>query len=343
MKKIAIIGTGRIFAKHFESIKLLKNKFNLVGVFDKNTIRNKKSSFQCKTKEYKSYDELIKNTGPDIVSILVESGNHLKICKDIIKKHGIKNFIIEKPLDVSSKKIIAFNSFIKNKNINIFTVKQNRFNKAVVKAKELVEKNSIGQIFMISATCKWKRDQNYYNQDYWRGKRILDGGVLMNQAIHHIDLIIYLAGDIKSVAGFGCTRFVKMESENIAVASLQFKNGCVGTIEATTATSPRDYEGSITILGSKGIIKIGGFASNSLEHFSNIYNKKINLKKYFSKINNVYGRGHLSFYRYVSDFLNRKIKKNMFSVKDALKSVQVAESIVKSFSSKKKIEIKKYF
>lgn len=335
MKKIAIIGTGRIFAKHFESIKLLKNKFNLVGVFDKDTIRNKKSSFQCKTKEYKSYDELIKNTGPDIVSILVESGNHLKICKDIIQKHGIKNFIIEKPLDVSSKKIIAFNSFIKNKNINIFTVKQNRFNKAILKTKDLIDKKLLGKIFMISASCKWRRDQKYYDQDNWRGKRNLDGGVLMNQAIHHIDLLIHLIGDVESVVGYGDTRFVKLESENIAVANLRFKNGCLGSIEATTATAPTDYEGSITIMGSEGTIKIGGFASNKIVYFSNSKKTKLNKKKYYTNINNVYGKGHLKFYEYVELFLNRKIKKNQFDIENAIKSVKVVERIVSSFKSKK--------
>ena len=335
MKKIVIIGLGRIFQKHYEAINLLKKKFNLVGVFDKNLTRNKKFSNLCKTREFKTYDKLITNTNPDIVSILVESGNHLKLCKDIIIKHNVKNFIIEKPLDISVKKILKFKNFIKHKKINIFTVKQNRFNSAVIKAKELIDKNLIGSIFMISASCKWRRDQKYYDQDSWRGRRNLDGGVLMNQAIHHIDLLIYLAGDVESVVGYGDTRFIKMQSENIAVATLRFKNRCLGIIEATTATAPKDFEGSLTIMGSKGIIKIGGFASNKIDYFANDKNTKLNKKKYDTNIHNVYGKGHRKFYKFVQLFLDKKIKRNFFDIENSIKSVKIVEKIILSFKSKK--------
>jgi len=335
MLKIAIIGCGRIFSKHLKAINKSTKYFNLVGVFDKNKLKNKKAALASNTKIFNSLDELISKTNPDIISILVESGNHLKICKEIIRKYKIKNFVIEKPLDVSSQKIIKFQKFIKGKNVNIFTVKQNRFNKSIVKTKEIIEKNLIGSILMISASCKWKRDQSYYNKDFWRGKRKLDGGVLMNQAIHHIDLLIYLAGDVKKVIGFGSTKLVKIESENIAVASLKFKNGSLGTIEATTASRPNDYEGSITIMGSKGIIKIGGFASNKIVYFNNQRKTKLDLNKHSENISNVYGKGHIKFYKYVGLFFKKKITKNIFDIKSAIKSVKVVEKIVSSFKSEK--------
>lgn len=335
MIKIAIIGAGRIFKKHYEAITSLKRNFKIVGVYDKNNKRNIFASSVSKTEIFNNYDDLIHNKRPDIVVILVESGNHLKICKDIIIKHNVKNFIIEKPLDTSVKKILKFKNFIKKKKINIFTVKQNRFNRAVIKAKELIDRNLLGSIFMISASCKWRRDQSYYNQDKWRGKRNLDGGVLMNQAIHHVDLLIHLAGDIESVVGFGDTRFIKMQSENIAVASLKFKNGCLGTIEATTATSPKDYEGALTIMGSKGIIKIGGFASNKIIYFDNLSNTNLNLSKFSNNLTNVYGEGHKKFYRYISLFIDKKIKANSFNITSSLKSVKVVEKIVLSFDTKK--------
>jgi predicted dehydrogenase len=194
---------------------------------------------------------------------------------------------------------------------------------------------------MISASCKWRRDQNYYNQDTWRGKRDLDGGVLMNQAIHHIDLLIHLTGDVESVIGFGETRFIKIESENIAVAAIKFKNNVLGTIEATTAASPEDYEGSITILGSKGTLKIGGFASNTIAYLSNEASTKINLKNYKTKIENVYGNSHIEFYKYINLFLKKRIKNNYFDISHSIKSVAVVEAIVRSFRSKK-IEMVRY-
>ena len=341
MKKVVIIGAGRIFNKHFEAIKLLKKSYEIVGVFDSNHERNIISAQKCNIKCYSNYDHLIQSTSPDIITVLVESGNHLRVCRDIISKHKVKNFIIEKPIDVSTKKILEFNNLIRGKNINIFTVKQNRFNKAVKKAKDLIDKKLIGSIFMISASCKWRRDQSYYNLDKWRGKRNLDGGVLMNQAIHHIDLLIHLAGDVESVTGYGQTRFVNMQSENIAVAALKFKNKAVGIIEATTATAPKDYEGTIVIMGNKGTIKIGGFASNKLEYFSNTYGTKIDLKKFSSKIGSVYGYGHLEFYKYVNAYLDGRIANNQFNISQAIKSVYVVESIVKSFKKKNKINLKK--
>ena len=337
MKKVVIIGAGRIFNKHFEAIKSLKKSYEIVGVFDFNHERSIISAQKCNTKTYSNYDDLIQSTSPDIVTVLVESGNHLKVCKDIISKHKVKNFIIEKPIDVSTKKILEFNNFISNKKINIFTVKQN----TVKKAKDLIDKKLIGSIFMISASCKWRRDQSYYNLDKWRGKRNLDGGVLMNQAIHQIDLLIHLAGDVESVTGYGQTRFVNIQSENIAVAALKFKNKALGIIEATTAAAPKDYEGTIVIMGNKGTIKIGGFASNKLEYFSNTYGTKIDLKKFSSKIGSVYGNGHLEFYKYVNAYLDGRIAKNQFNISQAIKSVSVVESIVKSFKTKNKINLKK--
>ena len=193
---------------------------------------------------------------------------------------------------------------------------------------------------MVSASCKWKREQQYYDLSEWRGKRALDGGVLMNQAIHHIDLLIYLIGEIKHVCGFYTTRFVNIESENIAVASIMFKNKCLGTIEATTATQPEDYEGSITILGENGTLKIGGFASNTIDYFKNKKKTQINLKNYSSKIKNVYGYGHINFYNFVLDFMNKKIKKNQFDINNSIKSVAVVETIINSFKSKKVEKIK---
>jgi len=334
--KIAIIGCGRIFDKHYNSIIKLSKNYELVGAYDLDKKKNKNINQKYGIEKFNTFDELIKKKKPNLVSILNESGKHIETCKKIILKHDIRNFIIEKPLDVSVRKIIDFKKFIKNKKINIFTVKQNRFNKAVIKAKNLIQEKKLGKIFMISASCKWRRDQNYYNQSYWRGTRKLDGGVLMNQAIHHIDLLIYLCGDVEEVVGFGDTRFIDMESENISVASIKFKNKAIGVLEATTATSPSDYEGSITILGSNGTLKISGFASNELTYYIDSNKIKLNLDKYCDDIKNVYGNGHYLFYKYVARFLKSDKKKiNEFDINSSLKSVMLVEKLIKSFKSKK--------
>ena len=332
--KVAIVGCGRIFFKHQESIKILKTKYDLIGVFDLNKKKNVKACKLANCQYFDDLDDLIKNNKPDLVTILTESGKHIDVCKKIYNKYKITKFIIEKPIDILVNKINKFKKFIIKNKIYIYTVKQNRFNKAVVKTKQLIDSNKIGKIFMISASCKWRREQAYYNQDYWRGTRKYDGGVLMNQAIHHIDLLIYLCGDVDSVIGYGATRFVKIESENIAVASIKFKNNALGVLEATTATSPNDYEGSITIMGSKGTLKISGFASNKISYFENVNNEKIDFSKYEDDIKNIYGKGHLKFYEYVYKSITQN-KKNIFSIDSSIKSVEVVEKIVKSFKTKR--------
>ena len=141
--KIAIIGCGRIFHKHYNSIKKQSNNYELVGAFDIDIKKNEGICKKYSIEKFNSVGELIKKKKPNLISILNESGKHIDTCKEIISKYKIRNFIIEKPLDVSVKKIIDFKDFIKNKKVNIFTVKQNRFNKAIVKAKYLISKNKI--------------------------------------------------------------------------------------------------------------------------------------------------------------------------------------------------------
>ena len=131
-----------------------------------------------------------------------------------------------------------------------------------------------------------------------------------------------------------------MQSENLAVATLRFKNRCLGVIEATTATAPKDFEGSLTIMGSEGTIKIGGFASNKIDYFENYKNKKLNKKQYLTNIKNVYGQGHREFYKFIHLFLDKKIKRNIFDIDSSIKSVKIVEKIILSFKSKKIEKIK---
>lgn len=143
----------------------------------------------------------------------------------------------------------------------LFVVKQNRFNIPVLKLREALEKGRFGKLVMGTVRVRWCRPQSYYDMDSWRGTWALDGGVLTNQASHHVDLLEWMMGDVDSVYAASSTALANIEVEDTAIAVLKFRSGALGCIEATTATRPRDLEGSISILGEKGSVEIGGLQS----------------------------------------------------------------------------------
>lgn len=333
--KIFIIGCGRIFQKHLDSINFLKNKLNLVGISDLNKRRLNKAAKKIKTRKFVDYKEGIKKTRPDIVSILTPSGNHAKNIIDVLKLK--KNVIVEKPMCLKisdGKKIIR----LANKNRKkVFVVMQNKFNLPVVKLRADLNKLKFGNIFHSSVIVRWMRDQKYYNTDNWRGTWKLDGGVISNQASHHLDLLRTIMGEPISVFAKSNKHLAKIQCEDTALIIFRFKNNKSAIMEATTAMRPKNIEGSISILGSKGSAKIGGFALNKFEFYN--LSKKVNISKYETNPKSVYGFGHLKFYKHVLQSLKTK-KVSEFEAKFALKTVKLINAIYKSIESKKEILLK---
>ena len=164
-----------------------------------------------------------------------------------------------------------------------------------MKLKEAIEKNRFGKMILGTVRVRWCRDQSYYNQDSWRGTWKLDGGVLTNQASHHIDLLEWMMGEVESVFAYSSRALVDIEAEDTAVVTLKFKNGAIGVIEATTATRPKDLEGSISILGEGGTVEIGGFAVNEMKVWNFVKPEKGDkevIDNYSVNPPNVYGFGH---------------------------------------------------
>jgi predicted dehydrogenase len=190
--------------------------------------------------------------------------------------------------------------------VKLFVVKQNRFNVPVRKAREALEAGRFGKLVLGTIRVRWCRDQSYYEQDAWRGTWALDGGVLANQASHHVDLLEWFMGDVVSVHARASTALVAIEAEDTAVATLRFANGALGVIEATNATRPNDLEGSLSILGSGGSVVIGGFAVNRIEswRFAEPLPIDKDVVEHFS-VNppDVYGFGHKAYYEHVVDCL----------------------------------------
>ena len=339
--RLLIIGSGNIFKKHISAIQRLKNKFEIAGIVEKDPIKINKLEKNFSFKIYKDINRALKECSFNIGCVLTDSGSHGKITLKLLKNK--KNVIIEKPISISLKeaeKIVAVEK--REKKLNIFVVKQNRFNVAIINLKKALEKKKLGKIFLATIRVRWKRDSNYYRSAKWRGKWETDGGVLCNQAIHHIDLLQWLVGDVNKVFSMNERVLAPIEAEDTSASVIKFKNGATGIIEATTACRPNNLEGSLSLLGTKGTVIVGGFSADKIVEW-NFINKKYNMetKKYLNLENpkNIDAYGHYKFYEYVDNYMRKKSRYNFLNASEALKSLKIVTALTKSSLNKKLVKM----
>jgi len=334
---IAIIGCGRIADHHCKSL-LKTKKFNLLGVCDIDEAKAKKLAQKYKTNHFVNYHEMLVTLKKiEIVSLMTPSGMHYYHAKDIIKKYK-KNLVIEKPTFMQTSHAKEVYKVAQLNGVRIFPVYQNRYNKAVKFVKKIICKKILGKIRLISLKVHWCRPQKYYDQSNWRGTFSMDGGATANQGIHFIDLMRYLGGEVKSLQSLMKTLNVKIEVEDTSIATLVFQNGALGNLEISTASRHEDYEASITIIFENGYLKVGGIAANKII-FSSL--KNYNIKKYNEDFNeNVYGNGHIDFYKNVHMSFIKK-KSFIISQDDCIKTISLLNALYKSAHSKKRIFLKK--
>lgn len=336
--RFGLIGCGRIAQRHAELLASDQTKnAELVAVCDLETAKASKISEKFSIPYYSNMTQMFAEHELDAVSVLTESGNH---ADDVLKasNHNV-NVIVEKPIALKVNDAIRMNDAFKDKATRLFVVKQNRFNKPVAHIKQLIDRGLMGKMQMGTARVRWSRDQNYYDQAPWRGTWGMDGGVLANQASHHVDLLQWLLGDIHSVYAKSATFLANIEAEDTLVAVLKFKNGALGTFEASTAVRPDNLEGSISVMGSTGSAEVAGFAANELRHLHIMDAGALadtNLAEYSTNPPNVYGFGHKLFYEHVVDcILNNK--PSMLEGDEGIKSLKVINAIYESIE--KSIEI----
>jgi predicted dehydrogenase len=270
----------------------------------------------------------------DVVVVLTESGNHAKNVIDLAL-YG-KDIIVEKPMALTVNDADKMIKACNNAGIKLFVVKQNRFNVPVVKLREALLQGRFEKIFLATVRVRWCRPQSYYDQDDWRGTWLMDGGVLTNQASHHVDLLEWMMGDVESVYATSIRASAKIEVEDTALVIINFKNGAIGAIEATTATRPVDLEGSISILGSGGTVVIDGFAVNKIStwNFSSSEVGDIEvMERYSTNPPNVYGFGHQAYYEHVIDCIIKN-KKPIVDGEAGRKSLELINAIYRSIETK---------
>lgn len=261
--KFAIVGCGRIAQRHAEHIQRLGK---LIGVCDIDTGKAKELADKYNANSYSNIDELLQQSRDvDVVSVCSPNGLHAE--------HSIKalqagfHVLCEKPMALSVQDCGEMINAAERANKRLFIVKQNRFNPPVAAVKKLIDEKRFGKIYSVQLNCFWNRNEEYYKNS-WKGTKDLDGGTLFTQFSHFIDLLYWMVGDVKEVAGYTGNMGHEgiIEFEDTGVVSLKFYNGAIGTINYTVNSHQRNMEGSLTIFGEKGTVKIGGQYLNELEY-----------------------------------------------------------------------------
>lgn len=300
--KFGIIGCGRISPNHIQAA--IDNNLDIVAICDNNPDKTQdlKERFNLSddVKIHRCYRGMIKNEKLDLVAICTPSGNHAEIALNCLDK-GL-NLIIEKPIAMSIEDADKIINKSKELGLVVSSCHQNRFNKSVQKIREYIEKDKFGKLFHAAAHIRWNRGENYYNQDNWRGSWDNDGGALMNQCIHNIDLLRWMMGeDIDEVIGVSDNlNHEYIEAEDLGLAIVKFKNGSYGLIEGTTNIYPENLEETLYIFGEKGTCKAGGKSVNKIEEwkFKDCdEDPEIIKEKYNENPPNVYGFGHKPLYK----------------------------------------------
>jgi len=259
--RFALIGCGNVAKKHAESLRRI-DSVELAAVCDLDEAKAQVLATEYNVPFYTDNRKMIESEKIDIVTVLTPSGDHAERVLDLVKFR--KHLVVEKPMALRLEDASEMIRTCDEAGIKLFVVHQNRHNKPIHALRKAIDKGRFGKLVLGTVRVRWKRTQAYYDASPWRGTWAWDGGVLTNQASHHIDMLEWMMGDVESVTAMTATRLAKIEAEDTGVAILRFRNGALGVVEATTATRPKDLEGSISILGEKGSVVVGGFAMDRL-------------------------------------------------------------------------------
>lgn len=341
MLSFALIGCGRIAVRHSELLSSgAIDGARLAAVCDIVPEKARALGERCSVPYYTDLHDMLAKEQIDCVCILTESGAHAANVLEVAP-YG-KHIVVEKPMALTLPDADAMIAACDANGCRLFVVKQNRFNVPVRKLREALEADRFGKLVLGTVRVRWSRSQEYYDQDAWRGTWAWDGGVLTNQASHHIDLLEWMMGDVESVFARSTTALADIETEDTAVVVLKFVNGALGVIEATTATRPKDLEGSISILGSRGTVEIGGFAVNEMRHWNFLEENEQDrdvLEKYSVNPPDVYGFGHKAYYEHVV----KCIDEGSSAIVDGLegrKSLELISAMYESVETGKEVRLR---
>lgn len=336
--RLGLIGCGRISKNHFEAVSQIPEaEFVAVcdNVYDKAKYAAETYGVQS---VYTNYHEMLEKEKLDLAVICTPSGMHPSMGIDVAKAKV--NVLTEKPMAINITKANELINACDENDVKLFVVKQNRLNATMELLKKAIDKNRFGKIYFAQANVFWQRPQSYYDQEKWRGTWEFDGGAFMNQASHYVDAIYWLLGNVDSVSAFTATMARNIEAEDTGTAILRFRSGIIASINVTMLTYPKNFEGSITIIGEKGTVKVGGVAINKIDKWEFEDYDDDDRMIVDSNYNppNVYGFGHNKYYRNVIDVLLGKALPSTDG-RDGRKSVEIIEAIYLSAKTGQKVSL----
>lgn len=327
--RFGLIGCGRISKNHFEAMSQIDNA-EFIACCDilKGRADEAAQTYMIKT-TYTDYREMLKKEHLDAVSICTPSGLHPEMGIEAAS-HKI-NVISEKPMALNIEAADNLINACDKHHVKLFVVKQNRLNTTLQLLKRAIDKNRFGKIYLAQSNVFWQRPQNYYDSAKWRGTKELDGGAFMNQASHYVDAMYWLLGNVASVSAFTDTMARNIEAEDTGSAVLRFESGAIATINVTMLAFPKNLEGSITILGENGSVKIGGVAVNKIERWE--FEDYDDDDRIVTESNyqppTVYGFGHNPYYHNVINAILRNAIPSTDG-RDGRKSVEIIQAIYQS-------------
>jgi len=302
---IALTGCGRISEKHIEAIRA-NPKFELVGVCDVVESLARSAGEKHGVPWFRTQADMLKAVKPQVVTLSTPSGLHAQ--------HGIEaarcgaHVVVEKPIATSLPDADRLIEACESQGRKLFVVKLGKLYPAARLLKTAVDKGRFGRLYLVNTTIRWQRPQSYYDEAAWRGTRHLDGGAFMNQASHYVDLILWLAGPAESVIAKTATLARHIETEDVGAAVLKFRSGALGVLEVNMLTYPKNLEGSVTLIGEKGTVKVGGTALDRIEvwRFADPDPDDRRIEEMMASPQAAYVSGHKKFFENVADVLEGK-------------------------------------
>ncbi len=294
--RFAVVGCGRISQKHFDALEKHADRAELVAVCDNQSERLAAAVETTGASGYQSLSEILSETDTDVVVLTTPSGLHPNQAIQIAETG--RHVMTEKPMATRWQDGVRMVEACDKAGVHLFVVKQNRRNATLQLLKRTVGRKRFGRIYMVNINVFWTRPQAYYDQDAWRGTWEFDGGALMNQASHYVDLLDWIIGPVESIQAYTGTLARDIQVEDSAVMSIRWRSGAMGSMNVTMLTYPKNLEGSITIIGENGTVKVGGVAVNEIQHweFAEPHEDDEMVKDVSYKTTSVYGFGHPLYY-----------------------------------------------
>ena len=336
--RFALAGCGRIASNHIESVGRHGERAELVAVCDTDAAALAAAVQRTGARGYASYTQMLEQAAADCVVLATPSGQHP--AQAIEAAQAGRHVMTEKPMATRWADGLAMVKACDEAGVRLFVVKQNRRNRTLQLLRQAIGQGRFGRVYMVTVNVFWSRPQSYYDSAAWRGTWEFDGGAFMNQASHYVDLLDWLIGPVESVMAYTGTLARNIEVEDTGVAALKWRNGAMGSINVTMLAHPKNYEGSITVLGETGTVRIGGVAVNQIEHweFAQPHEMDQHLDDASYQTTSVYGFGHPLYYDNVIRTLRGECEPETDG-REGLKSLELLIAMYRSARDGKRVNL----